>query len=38
VWLITNLEYVILRYEPKSRMGRLEIIDCLTHISFCGEY
>jgi len=38
VGLITNLENVILRYEAESRMGRLKIIDCLTHISLGSEY
>jgi hypothetical protein len=35
--LITDLEYVVLRYESKSGVGRLEVIDRLTHVSFGGK-
>jgi len=37
MWLITNLENVILRYESESGMCRLKIVDGLTHISFGGK-
>ena len=34
VGLVTDFEYVIARNEAKSRVGRLQVVDGLPHVTF----
>jgi hypothetical protein len=36
--LVANFEDIVTRYEAKSRVSRLKVIDCLTHVAFAGKY
>ena len=39
VWvgLIADFEYVLFVDEPEPCMGGLEVVECVPHVSFCGE-
>ena len=37
VWLVAHFEHVFTAHKPESGMGRLEVIDGLSHIPFASE-